>query len=64
MIITKKKLIKKAAELYLENDTSKAHDADDFRFRAGNANALNALCYRFGIDLTEYVRAAKEPFNE
>ena len=33
---------------------------NDFYFRCGNANALNALCCRIGINLTEdYVVPAK-----
>ena len=59
-LISKKKLIREAVELYLWNDTSTAHDSNQFHYCAGNANALNSLCHRLGIDLTKEVREAKK----
>lgn len=63
-LISKKRLIKEALDIYLEEDTDKV-DVDTpemrvkFFYRAGNANALNGLCSRLGIDLTDYVISAK-----
>lgn len=65
-LISKKRLIKEALDIYLEEDTGKADGetpemrVNDFFYRAGNANALNGLCSRLGIDLTDYVITAKE----
>ena len=64
-LISKKRLIKEALEIYLENDADKASGdtpemrVKDFYYRAGNASALNGLCSRLGIDLTDYVICAK-----
>lgn len=64
-LISKKRLIKEALDIYLEEDTDKASGetpemrVKDFFYRAGNANALNGLCSRLGIDLTDYVISAK-----
>lgn len=59
-LISKKKLIKNALEIYREEDTSKAWSEDNLFYRMGNANALNGLCARLGVNLTAYVKAAKE----
>lgn len=58
--ISKKKLIKVAVDTYLKNDTSNDVDINEFRFRCGVANGLGYLCSRFGIDLTNEVKKAKE----
>ena len=54
--ISKKKIIEEAVRTYELEDASKAHSPDDFMYRTGNANALNYLCKRLGIDLTEIIR--------
>ena len=65
-LISKKRLIKEALKIYLENDTGNASGdtpearVKDFYYRAGNANALDGLMSRLGIDLTDYVITAKE----
>lgn len=65
-LISKKRLIKEALDIYLEEDTDKASGdtpearVKDFFYRCGNANALDGLMSRFGIDLTDYVITAKE----
>ncbi len=65
-LISKKKIAKIALEIYLRNDADKSsfepgeQREKDFYFRCGNANALNSLCHRIGINLTEdYVIPAK-----
>lgn len=64
-LVSKKRLIKEALDIYLEEDTDKASGdtpearEKDFYYRAGNASALNGLCWRLGIDLTDYVISAK-----
>lgn len=70
-LISKKKIAKIALEIYLNNDTDKnsfesgEQRIKDFYFRSGNANALNALCHRIGINLTEdYVIPAKNAVLE
>ena len=65
-LISKKRLIKEALEIYLENDADKASGdtqearVKDFFYRCGNANALDGLLSRFEIDITDYVITAKE----
>lgn len=65
-LISKKKIAKIALEIYLRNDADKSSFEPgelcekDFYFRCGNANALNYLCHRIGINLTDgYVIPAK-----
>lgn len=57
--ISKKKLVKNAVEIYMEEDTSKARSKENLYYRMGNANALNGLCNRLGIDLTNIIRSIK-----
>lgn len=66
-LISKKKIAKIALEIYLINDAEKSSfepgelREKEFFFRSGNANALNCLCRRIGINLTEdYVIPAKQ----
>lgn len=54
--ISKKKLIKEVVRLYQENDTDYARGVNDFYYRSGNANALDAFCNRLGLDLTKIVK--------
>lgn len=54
--ISKKKLIEEAVRAYELEETSKANNPDNFMFRCGNANALNYLCSRLGINLTAIIR--------
>lgn len=58
-IISKKRLVNEAIKIYLEEDTSKARSADNLMYRMGNANALNGICTRLGVDLTKYIKEAK-----
>lgn len=64
-LISKKKLIREAAAIYELNDTGKASGSTgeerikDFYYRCGNANALNGLCARLGINLTEHIIQAQ-----
>ena len=57
--ISKKKLVENITEIYLEEDTSKAWSENNLYYRMGNANALNGLCNRLGIDLTNIIRSIK-----
>lgn len=66
--INKKKFIKEVVDIYLKNDAGMARDEKDFQYRAGNANALDALCNRLGLDLTKIIKEearaeAKDGFN-
>lgn len=60
--VTKKKLIKEMVDIYVENDTdsSIAHDVKMTYYSVGNANALNSLSSRLGIDLTLYIQERKK----
>lgn len=70
-LISKKKIAKIALEIYMSNDADKSsfepgeQREKDFYFRCGNANALNALCHKIGINLTEdYVVPAKKQIHQ
>lgn len=70
-LISKKRIARIALEIYMENDTAKScfekGDArvKDFYYHSGNANALNALCHRIGINLTEdYVIPAQKQIHQ
>lgn len=55
-LISKKTILKEAVDIYLRNDTSQAETKNDFYYCAGNANALNGLCHRLGINLTKEIQ--------
>lgn len=59
-LVSKKRLVEEAIKIYKDEDTSKAYSKDDFMYRAGNANALNGICSRLGIDLTSIIRNRME----
>ena len=59
-IVTNKKLIKEALSIYFAEETSKATSAENLMYRMGNANALNGLCARLGINLTEYIKRQQQ----
>lgn len=50
-LLSKKKFIN-AVETRLRNsaDNNKATDKDDMYWRFGNANAVNYICHRVGVD--------------
>lgn len=62
-LIRKKDFIKKAVEIYVNNDTALSvgdtpdERVKDFYYRSGNSNALNALCNHFGISITKVIRS-------
>lgn len=64
-LISKKRFIKEAVKIYLENDSANAFGVtqelrmNDFYYRAGNANALNGLASKLGIDFLPFVRQVR-----
>lgn len=60
--VSKKKLIREMVDIYVENDTDSgiASDVKMTYYSVGNANALNALSSRLGIDLTPYIQERKK----
>lgn len=48
-------LIKQAVDIYIDHSKPSKKEIDYF-YDYGNRNALNGLCSRFGINLTEYVK--------
>lgn len=54
--ISKKRLIEEAIRIYENEKSSEAHSHDDFMYRCGNENALNALFSRLGINLTTIIQ--------
>ena len=57
--ISEKNLIDVAVEVYEKNDTAKADCEKAFYYRAGNANAIGYVCGRFGIDITNIIKARR-----
>ena len=55
-LISKKKLLKAAIEVYRLEDTAFALSEKDLYFRMGHANGLECLCYRLGCDLTGSIK--------
>lgn len=60
--VTKKRLLKEAARLIASS--SKGFGGDDeknnYYWGCGNANALNAICGRFGISVDELTAEARK----
>lgn len=54
--INEKKLIDVAVEVYERNDEGKAADQNGFYYCCGNANAINYIMSRFGIDFSEIIK--------
>lgn len=70
-LISKKRIARIALGIYMNYDTAKSYyekgDAriKDFYYRSGHSNALNALCHKIGINLTEdYVVPAKKQIHQ
>ena len=57
--ISKKKFVKEIIKIYENNATERAFGERDLYYRMGNANALNALCVKFNVDLTAILRKRK-----
>jgi hypothetical protein len=49
-LITKKKLLGILGNLSDSQDEGKAIDVNDFYWRCGNANAINYICSRLGLE--------------
>lgn len=54
--INEKKLIDVAVQVYERNKAEKAKDPTEFCFCCGNANAINYLMSKFGIDFYEIIK--------
>lgn len=53
IIITKRKLNKILTELERDScDQTKAYSQNDFYWRCGNANAVNYIRYKLGMEIT------------
>lgn len=52
-LISKKKFISAVETLLRDSaDNNKATDKNDMYWRFGNANAVNYICHKVGVDLT------------
>ena len=52
-LISKKKFINAIETLLKDSaDSNKATDKNDLYWRFGNANAVNYICHRVGVDFT------------
>lgn len=49
-------ILREATELYIENAECKGQGEKEFYYACGNANALNGLCHRLHIDITDSVK--------
>lgn len=63
-LISKKKLLKAAIEVYRLEDTAFALSEQDLFFRMGHANGLEYLCYRLGCDLTGSIKELNKGVSE
>lgn len=65
--ISEKKLIDVAIKVYESNDEAKAKNQNGFYYCWGNANAINYIMDRFGIDFFKIIkerRAQNERLNQ
>lgn len=63
-LITKKKLLGILGNLSDSQDESKATDVKDFYWRCGNANAINYICSRLGLENPHYAERREESRKE
>ena len=54
--INEKKLIDVAIEVYERNESGEAKTNDGFYYCSGNANAINYIMSRFGINFSEIIK--------
>ena len=54
--INEKKLIDVAVEIYERNDEARAKDQNGFYYCCGNANAINRIFSRFGVNFSEIIK--------
>lgn len=60
-LISKKKFINAIETLLKDSaDNNKATDKDDMYWRFGNANAVNYICNRVGVDSTALEKKIKK----
>lgn len=55
-LISKKKLLEEAVEIYESETPNEPCSKELFYYSMGNANALNYLCSRLGVDLSAEIR--------
>ena len=58
--INEKKLIDVAVEIYERNDEARAKDQNGFYYCCGNANAINGIFSRFGVDFSEIIKERRK----
>ena len=58
--INEKKLIDVAIEVYERNDSGEAKTNDSFYYCSGNANAINYIMSRFGINFSEIIKERRK----
>lgn len=60
-LISKKKFINAIETLLRDSaDNNKATDKNDLYWRFGNANAVDYICHRVGVDSTALVKKIKK----
>ena len=62
-LIRKKRIIEEVTKIYAEESVDEAWTENNVYFRMGNANALNCLCSRLGIDILKHINEAKQRGN-
>lgn len=58
--VSEKKLIDFAMDVFFSNDSEKARNESEFYYACGNANAVNYILHRFGINHIEIVKERRE----
>ena len=58
--INEKKLIDVAVHVYESNDEAKAKGSNGFYYCCGNANAINYIFSRFGVNFSEIIKERRK----
>lgn len=58
--INEKKLIDVAIHVYENNDGAKAKDPNSFCYHCGNANAINYIFSKFGVNFSEIIKERRK----
>lgn len=58
--INEKKLTDVAVEVYERNDEARAKDQNGFYYCCGNANAINYIFARFGVNFSKIIRERRK----
>lgn len=58
--ISEKELVNVAVQIYESNEVGRARNENEFHYCCGNANAVDYILSRFGIDITSVIKERKK----